>query len=243
MVTGASYGIGAASAIGLAEDGFDVVITDLRTADLQDTSEKVRAAGRRCLPVALDIRDQDGIDRAFAAANSEFGGIDLLVNNAGVPSPRKPAVDLTRAEWDGTLAVNLTGTFFMCQAMGRYLIDAARPGAIVNIASTHGLVGIAGASAYGVAKAGVAHMVRLLAIEWVGHGIRVNGVAPGATVTPSRAPNMANPESRARGLARIPMGRYGQADEIAGAVRYLASPQAAYITGHILVLDGGLTAA
>jgi NAD(P)-dependent dehydrogenase (short-subunit alcohol dehydrogenase family) len=242
MVTGASYGIGAATALGLAEDGFDVAVTDLAVDSLASTLGRIAATGRRAVPIALDVRAQESVERAFAAAVAALGALDVLVNNAGVPNLGKPVVDVTRAEWDNVLAVNLTGTFFMAQAMGRHLIGAGRPGAIISLASTHGLVGFANTSAYGIAKAGISHMTRMLAIEWAGHGIRVNAVAPGTTETPSRAPRLADPAHRARMLGRIPAGRFGTAEEMAAAVRYLASPQASYITGQTLVLDGGLTA-
>jgi NAD(P)-dependent dehydrogenase (short-subunit alcohol dehydrogenase family) len=242
MVTGASYGIGAATAVGLAEDGFDVAVTDLAVDSLADTLGRIAATGRRAVPVALDVRVQDSVERTFAAAVAALGPLDVLVNNAGVPNLGKPVVDVTRAEWDNVLAVNLTGTFFMAQAMGRHLIGAGRPGVIISLASTHGLVGFANTSAYGITKAGISHMTRMLAIEWAGPGIRVNAVAPGTTQTPSRAPRLADPTHRARMLGRIPAGRFGTAEEMAAAVRYLASPQASYITGHTLVLDGGLTA-
>jgi NAD(P)-dependent dehydrogenase (short-subunit alcohol dehydrogenase family) len=242
MVTGASYGIGAATAIGLAEDGLDVAVTDLALDSLADTLARIAATGRRGVPIALDVRVQDSVERAFAAAVAALGPLDVLVNNAGVPNLGKAAVDVTRVEWDDVLAVNLTGTFFMAQAMGRHLIGAGRPGVVLSLASTHGLVGFANTSAYGITKAGISHMTRMLAIEWAGHGIRVNAVAPGTTETPSRAPRLADPVHRARMLGRIPAGRFGTAEEMAAAVRYLASPQASYITGHTLVIDGGLTA-
>jgi NAD(P)-dependent dehydrogenase (short-subunit alcohol dehydrogenase family) len=181
------------------------------------------------------------VEEAFAAAVAEFGGVDLLVNNAGVPLS-KPAAEVTRGEWDSVLAVNLTGAFFISQQLGRHLIAEGRPGAIVSLASTHGTVGFPGAAAYGIAKAGVSHMTRVLAIEWAPYKIRVNAIAPGTTETPSRAPLLADPERRALMLNRIPLKRFGQPHEMAAAVRYLASPQASYITGQILLLDGGLTA-
>ena len=241
LVTGASYGIGGATAVGLAEDGFDVAVTDLRTGDLSDTIAKIAALGLRAVPIALDVRLQESVEQAFRQALAAFGRLDVLVNNAGVPSPGKPAVDLTRSEWETIQAVNLTGVFFMTQQIGRYLIAAQRPGAIVSVASTHGIVGFAGASAYGIAKAGVSHMTKMLAIEWAPHGICVNAIAPGTTETKSRAPRLAIPEHRERMLSRIPLGRFGIAEEMAAAIRYLVSPQASYVTGHTLVLDGGLT--
>ncbi len=242
LVTGASYGIGAATAIGLAEDGFDVAITDLTTASLAATVAAIEAIGQRCIALSLDLRDQASIEDAIADAAGQLDGLDVLVNNAGVPSPSRPAVDITREIWDAGIAVNLTGTFFMAREMGRYLIGAARPGAIISLASTHGVVGFQGTAPYGIAKAGVGHMSRILAIEWAPHNIRVNAVAPGTTPTESRAPSLADPKRREAMQSRIPLKRFAEVDEVAGAIRYLASPQAAYITGQTLVVDGGLTA-
>ena len=242
LVTGASYGIGHAAAVGLAQDGFDIAVTDLTTAALENTVAAIRAAGRKALPLVLDTRDQASIEQAVATSVATLGGIDLLVNNAGVPSPGKPAIDITREDWDRVVGVNLTGTFFMSATVGRHMIDTKRQGCVVSLASTHGTVGFAGASAYGIAKAGIGHMTRMLAIEWAPHGIRVNAIAPGTTETESRRPNLVDPVRRERMLTRIPLGRFGNAEEMAGAIRYLASPLASYITGQILLLDGGLAA-
>jgi NAD(P)-dependent dehydrogenase (short-subunit alcohol dehydrogenase family) len=141
------------------------------------------------------------------------------------------------------MSVNLKGVFFMSQLMGRHLVARKRPGSVVSLASTHGLVGYAGRLAYGVAKAGIVQMTRMLAIEWAEHGIRVNAVAPGTIDTPSRAEFFAaNPAAKKAMTDRIPFRRFGNPGEVAAAVRYLASPEAAYITGQTLVLDGGLTA-
>jgi NAD(P)-dependent dehydrogenase (short-subunit alcohol dehydrogenase family) len=242
LVTGASYGIGYATAVGLAQDGFDVVVADLTTDALARTVADVTAAGGKAVALALDLRVQDSVEQAIADAAAAFGGLDVLVNNAGVPSLGKPAVEITRAEWEGNIGINLTGTFFMSTAMGRYLIGAQRPGCVISLASTHGMVGFAGASAYGIAKAGIIHMTRMLAIEWASHNVRVNAVAPGTTLTESRAPSLANPARREVMVNRIPLRRLGAPEEMAGAIRYLASPLASYITGQTLLLDGGLTA-
>ncbi len=243
LVTGASYGIGAAVAVGLARDGFDVAVTELSAADLSNTVATIRAASGRAkaIAVTLDLRSQDSLEAAFAEAVAAIGPLDLLVNNAGVPMTR-PAIEITRAEWETALAVNLTGAFFMSQQMGRHLIAAGRPGAIVSLASTHGTVGFPNVVGYGVAKAGISHMTRILAIEWAPYGIRVNAIAPGTTETESRAPLLADPARREAMLNRIPLRRFGRAEEMAGAVRYLASPLAGYITGQVLLVDGGLTA-
>jgi NAD(P)-dependent dehydrogenase (short-subunit alcohol dehydrogenase family) len=243
LVTGASYGIGAAAAVALARDGCDVAVADLRDDDLRETVAAVEAEGRRAIAIALDVRSQASIEAAFAAALKAFGRVDVLVNNAGVPSLNKDATEITREEWESIQSVNLTGVFFMSQQIGRHLIAAKRPGCVVSLASTHGLVGFAGASAYGIAKAAVGHMTKMLAIEWAPHGIRVNAIAPGTTETKSRAPRLAIAEVREQMLTRIPLGRFGTAEEMGAAIAYLASANASYISGHTLVLDGGLTAA
>jgi NAD(P)-dependent dehydrogenase (short-subunit alcohol dehydrogenase family) len=241
FVTGASYGIGAATAAALAGAGFDVAVSDLRPADLTDTVKAITNTGARAVPVALDVRSLTSIRQALAEVVAAFGGLDALVNNAGVPLTR-PAMDVSEAEWDEVVGVNLRGAFFVSQQMGRHLIGSGRPGCIVSIASTHGVIGIADRSTYGIAKAGIIQMTRMLAIEWAPHGIRVNAVAPGTVETPSRAAVFAaNPQRREFMMSRVPLRRFGTAEEMAAAVCYLASPAAAYITGQTLLVDGGLT--
>jgi len=240
FVTGASQGIGAAIARALARDGFDVAVSSTRPEKLAGVVAEIGAAGARAVPVALDVRAPESIEQALAQVVGDCGHLDVLVNNAGVPL-RKLALDVTPAEWETVIDVNLKGTFFMSQQMGRHLVKSGQPGCIVSIASTHGLVALAQRSAYGIAKAAIMHMTRMLAIEWAEHGIRVNAVAPGRVDTPSRAELLAEPGYRDVALARIPLRRFGTAEEIAGAVSYLVSPAAAYITGQTLVLDGGLT--
>jgi NAD(P)-dependent dehydrogenase (short-subunit alcohol dehydrogenase family) len=241
FVTGAAYGIGAATAVALARDGFDVAVSELRLDDLKETVKAIGTAGARALPIELDVRSLPGIRKAMAQVVSAFGQVDALVNNAGVPLTR-PAVDVTEAEWDEVLDVNLKGTFFLSQEMGRHLIAGQRAGCIVSIASTHGVIGIADRIAYGISKAGIIHMTRMLAIEWADHRIRVNAVAPGTVETPSRAAAMAaNPGRREFLINRVPLKRFGTAEEMAAAVCYLASPRAAFITGQTILVDGGLT--
>ena len=241
FVTGASQGIGAAVAVALARDGCDVAVSSTDPAKLSGTLAAICAAGAKGVAVALDVRSQSAIEQAMAKVLDACGHLDVLVNNAGVPL-HKPALEMTGAEWDSVMGVNLTGAFFMSQQMGRHLVKSARPGCIVNVASTHGLVGMDRRSAYGIAKAAVMHMTRMLAIEWAEHRIRVNAVAPGRVDTPSRAGLLAEAGYRDRALGRIPLERFATAEEVAAAVRYLASPEAAYVTGQTLVLDGGLTA-
>ena len=240
FVTGASQGIGAGIAAAMARGGYDVAVSSTRPEKLSSVLDEIAAAGARALPVELQIRSQGSIERAMASVIAEFGQLDVLVNNAGV-TLRKSALEFTPAEWDMVIGTNLTGTFFMCQQMGRHLIGGKRAGSIINIASTHGIVAMAKRSAYGIAKAGIIHMTKMLAIEWAEQGVRVNAVAPGAVPTPARSELPSDPGHAETRMARIPMKKLGTVDDVAGAVRYLASPQARYITGQTLILDGGVT--
>ena len=239
LVTGASYGIGAAAAMALAQDGYDLVIADLKLDMLAQTEADLHALGRKVLKVALDVNRQDMIDAALAQTLEHFGRIDVLVNNAGVPQ-RKSATEVTREDWHKVMDVNLAGSFFTAQAVARHWIETKQPGTIVSVASTHGLVGLALSSVYGLSKAGIIHMTRMLAIEWAEHGIRVNAIAPASTVTPTRA-GLNDPEKRDLFLSRIPLARLGQPADMAQAIAYLAGDKASFITGHTLVVDGGVT--
>jgi len=244
LVTGASYGVGAASALAMDRAGYDVAITATKIENLAPTVKALQSCGRQVLPVALDLRSEADIARLTDEVFAAFGGIDLLVNNAGA-NLRKDAADVTAAEWDAVMSVNIRGTFFLTQAIGRALIAGGRGGAIVNIASTHALAGAPERSTYGISKAALVGMTRMLAVEWAEHGIRVNAVAPGrlATPSPSRAEKGADRNYMDAMLERIPLRRLATVEEVAAAVVYLASPAAASITGQVLVLDGGLTAA
>jgi NAD(P)-dependent dehydrogenase (short-subunit alcohol dehydrogenase family) len=243
LITGASYGIGGATAAGLATDGFDIVVTDLERGSLAETERRIAATGAKSLALDLDVRDQQSIERCLTEAMSAFGHVDLIVNNAGVPSPRKLIVETTREDWNSVIDVNLTGAYFFSQAFARRLIEQKRPGHVISLASTFGIIGQATVSVYGISKAAVSHMTKMMAIEWAEFGIRANAVAPGATTTETRAKYHADPVIGPRARAKIPLGRFAQPDEVAGAIRYLASPAAAYVNGHTLVIDGGLTVA
>jgi 2-deoxy-D-gluconate 3-dehydrogenase len=241
LVTGASQGIGAEIAVALARDGFDVAVSSTRAEKLSDVAARIEGAGGRAVTVKLDVCSQTSIDQAMAGAISGLGQLDLLVNNAGL-TLRKPALEITPEEWDAVMNTDLSGAFFITQRMGRHLIQTKRPGLIVSIASTHGIVALEDRLAYGVAKAGVMQMTRMLAYEWAGHGIRLNAIAPGRVNTPSREASLAQATYRQRMIDRVPLKRFAESSEVAAAVCYLASPAAEYITGQTLVLDGGLTA-
>lgn len=241
FVTGASTGIGAAIAVALAREGWDVAISATRVERLADTARGAKRAGAQVTQIALDLRSLASVEAAVAKVFKAFGRLDVLVNNAGV-TLRKAALEVTADEWEEVMQTNLRGTFFLCQKVGGRLIGQGAPGCIINVASTHGVVAFPNRSIYGISKAALIHMTRMLALEWAGHGIRVNAIAPGTVDTPSRAEALADPEVRKAMLDRIPLHRFATAREVAGAVCFLASPKAAYMTGQTLLLDGGLTA-
>jgi NAD(P)-dependent dehydrogenase (short-subunit alcohol dehydrogenase family) len=241
LVTGASTGIGRAIALALGRAGFDLGVTDLDTRWLAELVADPQLNGRKIVPIALELRSEDSIGRAIEQAAQAFGAIDLLVNNAG-RALQQPATEVTSDEWNDVIDINLKGSFFLSTAFARHCIARKRGGAVVSLASTHGLTGIAGRSVYGISKGGIIQMTRMLAIEWAPLGIRVNAVAPATVLTPSREKMLSDPDARARMLARIPLGRFPSAEEVADAVCYLASDAARSITGQVLALDGGLTA-
>jgi NAD(P)-dependent dehydrogenase (short-subunit alcohol dehydrogenase family) len=241
LVTGTSTGIGKAIALALARAGYDLAITAIDVDRLHDFLAHPDLRNCKVVPIALDLASQPGIELAFERAAAGLGRIDVLVNNAG-RALIKPVVDVTRADWETLIEVNLAGTFFLTQQFGRHAIARRNGGAIVTIASTHGLTGIVGRAIYGITKAGLIQMTRMLAIEWAPHGIRANAIAPATVLTPSRAAMLSDPAARAHMLQRIPTGQFVTPEEVAAAVVYLAGSDAGSITGQVLALDGGLTA-
>jgi NAD(P)-dependent dehydrogenase (short-subunit alcohol dehydrogenase family) len=240
LVTGASTGIGRATALALGRAGFDLAVTDLDAGWLADLVAEPQLQRGKVVPIALELRSQDSIAQAMAQAAKALGAIDLLVNNAG-RALQQPATEVTWAEWDDVIDINLKGSFFLSTAFARHCVDRKRRGAVVSLASTHGLTGIAGRCVYGISKGGIIQMTRMLAIEWAPLNIRVNAIAPATVLTPSREKMLSDSDARARMLARIPLGRFPTADEVAEGVCYLASDAARSITGQTLVLDGGVT--
>jgi NAD(P)-dependent dehydrogenase (short-subunit alcohol dehydrogenase family) len=240
LVTAAARGIGRACALACAHAGADIAL-GLRdkTADGGVTSE-IAALGRRVLPLQMDVTRLDEISAAVAAAHAHFGRIDALVNNAGI-GPENPAEKVTEADFDATLAVNLKGTFFTAQAVGRLMI-ARKYGRIINISSQAGSVALKGESIYCMSKAAVDHLTRCLAVEWGPHNINVNAVAPTFVWTDGTRPALADEKFYKATLASIPLGRIGEPQEVAGTVVFLASPAASLINGATLLVDGGWTA-
>ena len=243
FVTGASYGVGAATALALARHGFDVAVSATRAENLDGTVAQLEALGVQPVVLVLDLGSQSSIERAMADVASAFGRLDLLVNNAG-SNLRKLAVDVTWADWDAVMASNLRGAFFLSQQLGRRLIAAGRPGDIVNIASTHGLVGAAERSTYGIAKGALIQMTRMLAIEWAEYGIRINAIAPGRLDTRRpRAFTDRRSELHAGHACTRSTSSVGDRRRSRRRSVLPREPEAASLTGQTLVLDGRITVA
>ena len=243
LITGAAGGLGSAIARAFGAAGADLALAELpgRLEEARDLAAAVAAEhGRRAVAVLLDVTDLPGIERAVAEAQGALGGLDVLVANAGV-NVHRAALDVTEADWDRVLDVDLKGVFFSCQAAGRRMVAQGR-GSIVTIASQNGVIGYPYRAAYCAAKAGVVNLTRVLALEWAARGVRVNAVGPTFVETSLTQVTLADPALRADILGRIPLGRLGTPEEVASAVLFLASPGAALITGTCLLADGGWTA-
>jgi NAD(P)-dependent dehydrogenase (short-subunit alcohol dehydrogenase family) len=240
LVTGAARGLGNACAIALAQAGADVVLGLREAASAPELVQTIRSLGRRVLPLQMDITKRAEIASAVAEAVKHFGRIDILVNNAGI-GPPNPVEDVTEEDFDYTLAVNLKGTFFVTQEVGRVMIKQ-RGGRIVNLSSQAGFVGLPTESVYCMTKAAIAHLTKCVAVEWGRYGITVNAVAPTFIRTPGTVKWLKDDTFRNDLLSKIPLGRVGDPIDVAGAVVFLASPAAALITGATILIDGGFTA-
>ncbi|MFW5835191.1 MAG: SDR family NAD(P)-dependent oxidoreductase [Pseudomonadota bacterium] len=241
LVTGASRGIGRALALGLAEAGADVAVAARSVEALEETVGALAETGRRAVAVAMDVRDVDAVRDATALASARLGGLDLLVANAGIEDIR-PSLEVDEALWDRIVDTNLKGAFFSAQAAGR-VMAAAQGGAIVTLCSLTSEKGVPTAVPYGSAKAGLVGMTRALATEWAPHRIRVNGIGPGYFRTALTEVFYQDEAWCERMQAKIPLGRFGQLDDLVGATVFLASDAAAYVTGQVLYVDGGILAA
>ena len=244
LVTGSARGIGSALAIGLAQAGADVAVSDVpqRLAEAKKVQEQIEESGCTSATYALDVLDLGSIRTAIDGVTQDFGRLDILVNNAGI-RVRKPALEVTEEDWDAVVDTNLKGVFFCAQAAARPMIAQGR-GRIINIASQLALVAREDRAAYCASKGGVANLTRVLALEWIKYGITVNAIGPGPTKTPGMlAADPRPPEEVQQDLeAHMPLGRRMEPEELVGAAIYLASPSAGATTGHLLIVDGGWTA-
>jgi NAD(P)-dependent dehydrogenase (short-subunit alcohol dehydrogenase family) len=235
LITGASRGIGHGLARALAAAGARVAVAARTKTELTPLAAAIDG-----LAVELDVTRVESITAAVDGVVAELGSIDILVNNAGLGA-NHAALDVTEADWDELMEVNLKGLFFCCQAAGRHMLRKGH-GRIINMSSQASLVGIRDHAVYCASKGGVNQLTRVLALEWSEHGVTVNAVAPTFIYTPGTKERLDQPEYLARVLARIPAGRVGTIDDVAGAVIYLASDAAGLVTGTVLPVDGGWTA-
>ena len=248
LVTGGTSGIGQAIAVRFAEHGANVAINYLRDPGEAAETEKqvhacvmkVRREGVRDVLVGADVSNEDEVSRMVTDAAAELGGLDVLVNNAGIQISR-PSEELSSADFDRVLAVNLRGSFLCAREAIRHFLAEDKPGSIVNISSVHQLIPKPSYLGYSVSKGGMMNLTRTLALEYAGRGIRVNAVGPGATITPINRAWVDDPVKAEMVTSHIPIPRAGEADEMAGVVAFLASDDAAYITGQTIFVDGGLT--
>ena len=240
IVTGASKGIGRELMVLLAETGA-VVVPTVRTADdAASVTVEAQSRGLTVHPERLDVRQLASIKEAVANIVAAHGRIDVLVNNAGLGFARA-AFDVTEADWDEMMGVNLRGAFFMSQAVARTMAESRRGGRIVNISSQGGLVGLPDAAVYCASKGGLNMMTKTLALEWAKDAITVNAIAPTFIYTPGTAPILDEPEMRTAVLGKIPLGQFALTSDVAGAIIYLASEAGRMVTGTTLVVDGGWT--
>ncbi|MBH8562558.1 glucose 1-dehydrogenase [Nostoc sp. CENA67] len=242
LVTGSSSGIGQAIAVRLAQEGADVVI-DYRShvEGAEETLSKVEAAGHKGLIVKADLSVISDIRQLINQGIQHFGKIDILVNNAGIDGRNADFWDITEADYDAVLNLNLKGTFFATQAIVQHLIESKRTGKIINISSTHEEIAFPHFTSYCASKGGVKMMMRNLAVELGPLGITINNVAPGAIETPINSKLLNDPEKLRSLLKNIPLGRLGKPEDIAPIVAFLASSDADYITGATFYVDGGLS--
>ncbi len=240
LVTGGSKGIGAETAVVLAQAGADVAIAGRDRQGLQATEQLITAAGRRCLLIEADMGTLDGPGYVAQQALAAFGTVDILVNNAGI-ARLDPLQTLAAAAWDETMAVNLRAPYLLAQALVGKMMERGA-GKIINVSSQAGVAALELHGAYCASKGGLNMLTKVMALEWGPHNIQVNAVCPTVILTPMGTEVWGNPQKAAPMLAKIPLGRFGQPVEVADLILFLASPASSLITGEAILIDGGYTA-
>ncbi len=240
LVTGASRGIGRALAVGLAEAGASVALAARDRDEVETAAAEIRGRGGTAVALTLDVLDVAAAAHAVEEAKEALGGLDILVNNAGIEQV-SPSLDVDEALWDRIVDTNLKGAFFCAQAAGRVMTGAGG-GVILNLCSLTSAIGIPTAVPYGSSKTGLLGMTRALAVEWAPRGVRVNAIGPGYFRTAMTEPFFAAEGWEERMTARVPLGRLGRLEDLLGAAVFLCSDAAAYVTGQILYVDGGVLA-
>jgi NAD(P)-dependent dehydrogenase (short-subunit alcohol dehydrogenase family) len=240
VVIGGTSGIGRAIAHGLAEAGADVVPTSRRVEQVEAVAAEIESRGRRTLRIASDVSDRVSLEQLLAESVRAFGKVDILVNSAG-RTKRAASLDFPEVDWDAIMETNLNGTLRACQVFGKHMLDREY-GRIVNIASLSTFVALYEVAAYSASKAAVASLTKSLAVEWAPRGVCVNAIAPGVFRTALNQKLLDETERGREFLLRTPMNRFGKVEELAGAAVFLASDAASFVTGEILVVDGGFLA-
>jgi glucose 1-dehydrogenase len=241
LVAGAGGGIGGAGAEALAREGASVFCTDSDGEAAEATAARIRATGGRAAATALDVRDREAVDAAVAAVVREFGRLDIVLESAGI-SHRLDFLDVDVETWDRVIAVNLTGMFHIGQAAARQMVKQGGGGSIINVTSQLAEVARPERAAYVSSKGGARSLTHAMAVDLAAHGIRVNAIAPGPTLTGLTGASYTAPEARRATEALIPLGRLGQPDDLVGAVLFLASDEARWVTGSTVTVDGGYLA-
>jgi NAD(P)-dependent dehydrogenase (short-subunit alcohol dehydrogenase family) len=240
VVVGGTSGIGLAMAVGLAEAGADVVATSRRQEQVDEAAGRIEAAGRKTLRLTSDVADRASLQALCDGVLAEFGKVDILVNCAG-KIKREPTVSVTEATWDDIMDTNVTGTLRACQVFGKHMLERGS-GKIVNIASLNTFVSLKEVAAYAASKAAVGALTKSLAVEWSAQGVNVNSIAPGVFRTALNQKLLDESERGHELRMRTPMGRFGRTEELIGAAIFLSSDAASFVTGEILVVDGGFLA-
>jgi NAD(P)-dependent dehydrogenase (short-subunit alcohol dehydrogenase family) len=242
FVTGASRGIGREIAVALASAGADVALVARSKEGLTETAHEVTAQGRKAFVIPADVTRQDVVAQAVAEAIGQLGHVDIVVNNAGGSNFMASFLDLRLSGWEKIMKLNLDSTVYVCQAVGGHLVERGQ-GSVINVASVAGLVASPFLSPYGAAKAGVISLTKSLAVEWASRGVRVNALCPGWTATDLNRNLWEDEQAGKATVATVPMQRWGKPGEMTGPAVFLASEASSYMTGQVLVIDGGQTAA
>jgi NAD(P)-dependent dehydrogenase (short-subunit alcohol dehydrogenase family) len=240
VVVGGTSGIGLAMSIGLAEAGADVIASSRRAEQVNEAAKAIEAKGRKSLRMTSDVGDRSSLEALLSATLKEFDKVDILINCAG-KIKREPTLTVTEQTWDDIMDTNVTGTLRACQIFGKHMLER-KYGRIINIASLNTFVSLKEVTAYAASKAAVGALTKSLAVEWSSQGVTVNGIAPGVFRTALNQKLLDESDRGKELLMRTPMGRFGKTEELVGSAVFLASDAATFITGEILVVDGGFLA-